>query len=68
MEDSKLVSSGGLMDAETVARLGYQGLMNNKTVVIPGLTNRLLTLVPRFMPRNMVTQAVRRAQEHEGGP
>jgi hypothetical protein len=41
MEDSKLFS-GKVMDAQTVARIGYRGLMTNKTVVIPGLRNKLL--------------------------
>jgi short-subunit dehydrogenase len=41
MEDSKLFS-GKIMDAQTVARMGYRGLMTNKTVVIPGLRNKIL--------------------------
>lgn len=66
MEDSKLVS-GGLMDTETVAKIGYQGLMKGKVIVIPGLTNKALSLLPRFLPRTLVTQIVRKAQEREGG-
>jgi short-subunit dehydrogenase len=62
MEDSKLVSGQKIMDAATVAEVGYQTLMEGKSVVIPGLKNSLLTLVPRFLPRDMVTQLVRDTQ------
>jgi short-subunit dehydrogenase len=62
MEGSRLVR-GELMDAATAARAGYAGLMQGKTVVIPGLRNRLLVEVVRFTPRALVTQVVRRMQE-----
>ncbi len=63
MEQSKLVSGQRIMDAETVALIGYRGLMKNKTVVIPGLKNKLLVLTVRFTPRNIVTQIVRNMQK-----
>jgi short-subunit dehydrogenase len=62
MEDSKLFS-GQIMDAQTVAHIGYHGLMTNKRVVIPGLRNRMLVEVVRFTPREMVTRVVRNMQE-----
>lgn len=63
MERSKLVSGKRIMDAKTVAEIGYRGLMNNQTVVVPGLKNKLLTLSVRFTPRNLVTKIVRSMQE-----
>ena len=51
------------MDAGKVAAIGYQGLMNDRAVVIPGYQNKLLALVTRFMPRNLVTKTVRNMQE-----
>src|SRR6266568_282065 len=63
MEDSKLFSGRKIMDAATVARAGYRGLMAGKTVVIPGIRNRLLVETIRFSPRSMVTQIVRNMQE-----
>jgi uncharacterized protein len=66
MEDSKLVSSGSLMNTATVARIGYQALMNQQPVVVPGQMNRLLTLLPKFLPRKLVSQLVRNAQERQG--
>lgn len=51
------------MDAETVAQIGYRGLMKDETVVIPGLKNQLLAQTVRFTPRKMVTHLVRKMQE-----
>jgi short-subunit dehydrogenase len=62
MEKSKLVS-GKIMDAQTVARIGYRGLMQNQTVVISGLKNQILAQSVRFAPRNLVTTIVRNLQE-----
>jgi uncharacterized protein len=62
MEDSKLFR-GNVMDAQAVARAGYRGVMTNKTVVIPGLRNKILIETGRFAPRKMVTQVVRSMQE-----
>lgn len=62
MEDSKLVA-GKIADAASVARAGYAGLMQGKTIVIPGARNKLPTLAPRFLPRGLVAAIVRRSQE-----
>ena len=65
---SGMKSSGHLssfaMDVESVARIGYQGMLRGKTVVIPGLRNRLLAQLVQFVPRDLVTSIVRRIQEH----
>ncbi|ACK73004.1 short-chain dehydrogenase/reductase SDR [Gloeothece citriformis PCC 7424] len=60
--DSKLFNQQ-LMDATTVAKIGYQGLMNHKPVVIAGLKNQLLAFSVRFLPRSLVTQIARNLQE-----
>lgn len=65
MEDSKLFSNQQIMDAETVAQIGFEGMMAGKTVVIPGFKNRILSLTPRFVPRDVTTQIVRKIQERE---
>ncbi|RCJ32029.1 short-chain dehydrogenase [Nostoc minutum NIES-26] len=59
MEESKLVTSQNVMDAETVAKISYQGLMSNKTVVVPGIKNKLLAEAVRFTPRKMVVKIAR---------
>ncbi|WP_017318470.1 SDR family NAD(P)-dependent oxidoreductase [Mastigocladopsis repens] len=63
MEDSKLVSGQKIMDAETVAKIGYSGLLEGKTVVIPGVKNNILAQSVRFTPRKLVTKLVRNMQE-----
>lgn len=59
MEESKLVTSQNVMDAETVAKISYQGLMANKTLVVPGIKNKLLAEAVRFTPRKMVVKIAR---------
>ncbi|MDA0735343.1 MAG: SDR family oxidoreductase [Chloroflexi bacterium] len=61
--NARLFESSQLMSAETVAKVGYKGLMRGKTVVIPGLTNQLMSLSPRFTPRNLTTSIVRYFQQ-----
>ena len=65
METSKLVSGKVLpvMDARAVAKIGYQGLMKGKTIVIPGLLNRALAFSVRLTPRKLVTKISRALQE-----
>jgi uncharacterized protein len=48
------------MDAKTVARKGYRGLMAGKTLVIPGLRNWLLAETLRISPRRLATAVSRR--------
>jgi short-subunit dehydrogenase len=48
------------MDAKTVARDGYRGLMAGKTLVISGFRNWLLAESLRFSPRKMVTAVSRK--------
>ncbi|MCX7569619.1 SDR family oxidoreductase [Tumebacillus sp. DT12] len=61
MQNSKLVQ-GAIMDAKTVAEIGYRGLLEGRTVVIPGLTNKVMATSTRFMPRKLVTKIVRTIQ------
>jgi len=51
------------MSAERVAREGYRGMLAGQPLVIPGLRNRLLATLVRWLPRRMVTRFVRRIQE-----
>lgn len=65
LEDSKLVQ-GQIADASSVAEAGYAGLMAGKTLVIPGFTNKLVPWMSRVLPRRVVPELVRRAQERVG--
>jgi uncharacterized protein len=63
MEDSGLVKGKKVMDARTVAEIGYRGLMVGQTVVIPGFRNLALAFSVRFAPRAMAAEIARRLQE-----
>jgi short-subunit dehydrogenase len=47
---------------EYVARAGYRGLMEGRRRVVPGLVNKILTEVPRFLPSGLVLKIVAAAQ------
>ena len=65
MVESKLFDAN-VMDARSVAVEGYRGMLSGKTVVIPGLRNRLLASGYRFAPRGLITKVVRGIQERRG--
>lgn len=48
---------------EQVARVAMKGMMKGKIRVIPGFSNKVMARLPRFLPRNFVLSALRRAQE-----
>lgn len=66
LEDSKLISGREIMDAASVAKVGYEGMLHGRTVVIPGVRNKLTTEAPRILPRTLVRRLVRRSQERIG--
>jgi short-subunit dehydrogenase len=59
-ERSRLFESF-LMDAPTVARAGYDGMMKGRAVVIPGLRNKLIPVAARLIPRPMMAGLSHRA-------
>ena len=60
---SKLFTGRKVMDARTVAEVGYRGFLRGKRVVVSGLWNNLLVTSNRFVPRWLVASIVRRMQE-----
>jgi uncharacterized protein len=66
MEHSRLFRQVGPMDARTVARDGYRGLMSGRTVVISGMRNWLVAESVRFAPRKVVTAISRWLVEKTG--
>ena len=45
-----------LMDASTVAMVGYNALKKGKIVIIPGLQNKIIAFLARHLPRVLVTR------------
>jgi short-subunit dehydrogenase len=46
------------MSAEAVARIGYRGFMQGRRMVVPGLLNKTVTLLPRLLPRAAVLRLI----------
>jgi short-subunit dehydrogenase len=51
------------VSARDVALIGYRGLEENKSVIIPGFINKLTIFFVRFIPRNMLANITRKIQE-----
>lgn len=62
MKRSKLFQRA-MQDAATVARIGYQGMMKGKPLIVPGLGNKMLRELVRVLPRRLVPRIVRAIQE-----
>lgn len=58
-ERSKLFSLQ-MMKAADVARIGYEGLMAEKRVIVPGLVNQLQVFLSRFVPRSWEARVIRK--------
>jgi short-subunit dehydrogenase len=50
-------------DAQSVARAGYRGMMRGKTIVLPGLLNRVVAFSTRIVPRRILTAIARALHE-----
>ncbi len=53
--------------AERVANDGYRGFMDGHRVVVPGGPNRILTLLPRLLPRGLILAMVEIHRKWTGG-
>ena len=62
MHGSKL-KDATMMDAATCARIGWDGMLRGRRLVVPGLTNRATLVAPRLLPRRLMTRVVARVQE-----
>ena len=51
------------MPSHLVAFFGYKGVMNNKRVIVPGVTNQLLVGLAKVMPRAVSLEILRRFQK-----
>jgi short-subunit dehydrogenase len=48
------------MSAETVARIGHEKFRGGKTVVVPGISNKLLAFSTRLAPRSLARKVVKK--------
>lgn len=63
MENSLLFRSPTVMSPVDVARVGYEGLMAGKSVVVPRFANQVHVFFTRFLPRQFLATLARRVEE-----
>jgi len=51
---------------EQVAQAGYDGFMAGKRIVIPGFANKLVSMLPRFLPRSLMLKSIDSYQRDRG--
>ncbi len=61
LEDA-LIFKLGTQSSEAVARAGYDGFRRGKTIVVPGIRNKISAASVRFTPRPLMRRIVRRLQ------
>jgi uncharacterized protein len=52
--------------AEQVAQAGYDGFMAGKRLVIPGVGNKIVSFLPRLVPRSLVLRSLETYQRGRG--
>jgi uncharacterized protein len=64
MQNSKLLNNpmNPMMTSKEVAKQGIAALERGQRVIIPGITNQFLAMIPRWMPRAFVPKMVKNAQ------
>ncbi|MBI4548253.1 MAG: SDR family oxidoreductase [Ignavibacteriae bacterium] len=63
MNNVRLFSRILVMDARAVAEAGFHGLMKGKMIVIPGIINKTLVQIQRFVPRKFPILVAKFLQE-----
>jgi uncharacterized protein len=58
MEDINLFRKGFTMSAEEVAKIGYNGLMKGKSVIIPGAMNKISAMSSKITPSKVSMKIV----------
>ena len=56
--------SGNVMSSAEVARIGYEGFMRGKRVVITGFSNRVLVSASKLSPRRMTAAIARKRNDN----
>ncbi len=54
MENTRLFQSPLIMKSQKVAEYGYKELMKNKSIIIPGVINKIGVFSTRLFPRNLI--------------
>jgi uncharacterized protein len=54
--ESKLFKKPKSMTSMDVAKVGYEGLMNGKLIVVPGFSNKVIRIASKIVPRRMLAR------------
>ena len=52
-----------LMEAKDVAKEGYKGFKKGKAIIVPGIKNKFLVIINKFVPRSIVRKIVLKTNE-----
>jgi short-subunit dehydrogenase len=61
--NTKMFKAGNIMDARTVAQIGWRALKAGKPLVIPGRKNAAMAFLARFVPMHVSAGLARKFQE-----
>jgi hypothetical protein len=61
--EGKKLKERSLPSSRTIAEYGFKAMMKGKPVAIPGLLNRIMATLVRFLPRSFVVKAAGRIQK-----
>ena len=53
-----------MLPAEKVAKIGYDGFMRGKTVIIPGFFNKISTYFGKYLPRELTSSIIKKYHGH----
>lgn len=63
LENSNLFKRLSAADPKFVAKYGYKAMMEGQRIAIPGIMNKITAQSSRFIPRALVTKAVKMIQQ-----
>ncbi len=63
IKESRLLRSRIAMEPDVVAEAGFRGMMEGKSVVIPGTLNKIGTRVVNFIPRRLLLAVIKWVQQ-----
>lgn len=61
----EVLQKRNVMDAKTVAKMGFDALMRGKVIEVAGIKNKITSEIVRFMPRSVVRKIVKRIQRKQ---
>jgi short-subunit dehydrogenase len=63
IDEIRLIKSRKLLEPATVARLGYEGMMKGKTVIIPDFKTKFQICAARLAPHHAIAKSVKALHE-----